>query len=142
MPDDVNEKCGIVPFLSFTGKAEEVMSYYISVLPGAEITKLVRYGKDHPFASEGEENMILQGALSFKGQEIMFLDMTAAHPSPAFSWAMSLYIDCCDEAEFDTIFNGLSQGGTVMMGPEPVADFRKCAWVIDKFDVTWQPVWK
>ncbi len=28
-----------------------------------------------------------------------------------------------------------------MMGPESVGEIRKCAWVIDKFGVTWQPVW-
>jgi len=76
------------------------------------------------------------------GQEIMFLDMDAAHAAPDFSWATSIYIDCRDETEFDAVFNGLSQGGVVMMGPEPIAHFRKCAWVTDKFGVTWQPVWE
>jgi len=37
------EKRRIAPFLSFTGKAEEAMQFYASNLPGAKITKLVRY---------------------------------------------------------------------------------------------------
>lgn len=28
-----------------------------------------------------------------------------------------------------------------MMGPEPVMDMRKCAWITDKYEVTWQVVW-
>ncbi len=136
------EKQRMVPFLSFTGKAEEAMLFYVSVLPGAEITKLVRYGKESPHIDEGEGDLVMHGALSFMGQEIMFLDMSATYPAPDFSWATSLYIDCHDEAEFDTIFNGLSQGGTVMMGPESVGHIRKCAWITDKFGVTWQPVWE
>jgi len=134
------EKQRVMPFLSFTGRAEEAMQFYASSLPGAEITKLVRYGTEHPYAGEGEENLVLHGAVSFMGHEIMFLDMTAAYPAPNFSWAISIYLDCRDEAEFDAVFAGLSQGGVVMMGPESVAGFRKCAWVTDKFGVTWQPV--
>ena len=118
------------------------MKFYAENLPNAEISELVRYGKDHPFAGEDEANKVLYGVLSFMGQEIMFLDMASAYPAPDFSWATSLYIDCLDEAEFDVIFSALSQGGSVMMGPEAVGNIRKCAWVTDKFGVTWQPVWK
>jgi predicted 3-demethylubiquinone-9 3-methyltransferase (glyoxalase superfamily) len=125
------EKRRIAPFLTFNGCAEDAMQFYAANLPGANITKLVRYGKDHPYGGEGEENKILYGALSFMGQEIMFLDMDTAHPAPDFSWAMSVYVDCHDEAEFDAVFSGLSQGGIVMMGPEPVGNMRKCAWVTD-----------
>lgn len=134
------KKQRVMPFLSFTGRAEEAMQFYASSLPDTKITKLLRYGAGHQYAGEGEENLVLHGAVSVMGQEIMFLDMTAAHPAPEFSWAISIWLDCRDEAEFDAIFNGLSQGGVVMMGPEPVAQFRKCAWVTDKFGVTWQPV--
>lgn len=136
------EKRRFAPFLTFTGKAEEAMRFYASILPGAEITELVRYGKEHHYAAEGEENNVLFGSLSIVGHEIMFLDMDAAHPAPDFSWATSIYFDCRDEAEFDAIFSGLSLSGTVMMGPEAVGQFRKCAWVTDKFGVTWQPVWE
>jgi predicted 3-demethylubiquinone-9 3-methyltransferase (glyoxalase superfamily) len=126
------DKSKVSPFLSFTGNAEEAMNYYADNLPDAEITVLVRY----------EDNKILHGELSIMGQTIMFLDMDSAHPAPDFSWSTSLYIDCRDEAEFDAIFNVLSQDGIVMMGPESVGPIRKCAWVTDKFGVTWQPVFE
>lgn len=136
------EKQRVLPFLSFTGKAEAAMRFYASALPGAKIARLEYYGKDHPMAGEGEERLVLHGALSFMGQEILFLDMSAAYPAPPFSWAASLYIDCADEAEFDAVFGALSKDGTVMMGPEAVGEIRKCAWVTDRFGVTWQPVWE
>ena len=131
---------GITPFLTFNGRSEEAMRYYASILPGAEITKLLRYGKDHPIAANGENDKVLHGVLSYAGQEIMFMDMDAAHPAPDFSWAASMYISCVDEAEFDAIFNGLARDGFVMMKEEPFMQFRKVAWVTDKFGVTWQPV--
>jgi len=136
------EKSRISPFLSFTGKAEEAMQFYADNLPGASIQTLVRYENNHPNAAEGEENNILFGEISLMSQTIKCLDMPAAYPAPDFNWANSIFIDCCDEAEFDTIFNALSKDGSVMMGPMAVAHLRKCAWVVDKFGVTWQPVWE
>jgi len=136
------EKSRVSPFLSFTGKAEEAMRFYADCFPDTIISELVRYGKDHPLAGEDEGHKVLHGALLMMGQEIMFMDMVSAYPAPEFSWSASLYIDCQDEAEFDAIFNVLSRDGSVMMGPEAVGNIRKCAWVTDKFGVTWQPVWE
>ncbi len=129
----------VLPFLTFNGNAEEAMNFYAAILPGARIEALTRFGTGQP---NGDEGKVLNGVLSFLGQRILFMDMQAAYPCPAFSWSASLFITCKDEAEFDVIFAGLSQGGTVMMGPEAVMHIRKCAWVTDKFGVTWQPVWE
>jgi predicted 3-demethylubiquinone-9 3-methyltransferase (glyoxalase superfamily) len=131
----------VYPFLSFTGKAEEAMKFYSENLPETNIGEIVRYGKNHPMVGEGEENFILHGSLLMMGQKIMFMDMPTAYPAPEFSWSTSLYIDCVSEVEFDDVFSSLSKNGTVMMGPESVGHIRKCAWVTDKFGVTWQPVW-
>lgn len=131
------EKTQMALFLTFPGRAEEAMQYYAEKLPHAEIVNIVRYGSAAP---EGKEETVLHGQLSFKGQTIMFMDMNG--PCPDFNWATSIYISCKNEAEFDVIFDGLSDGGTVMMGPELVGNLRKVAWVTDKFGVTWQPVWE
>ncbi|WP_207942538.1 hypothetical protein DOK78_000820 [Enterococcus sp. DIV2402] len=134
-------KARIVPFLSFTGQAEAAMRFYAQVLPETSITTLVRYGIDNPHMPAEQGDRIMYGAINCMGQEIMFLDMSDEYPAPPFNWAHSLYIDCQNEAEFDEIFQGLSEEGSIMMGPESVGDIRKCAWVVDKFGVTWQPVW-
>ncbi len=126
-------------FLTFNGNAEEAMQFYKSILPGSQTESLTLFGKEEP---NGDEGKVLSGILSFAGQKIMFMDMQSAYPAPAFSWATSLFINCKDEAEFDGLFAGLSKGGAVMMGPEPVLHMRKCTWLTDKFGVTWQLVWE
>lgn len=131
------EKRKLTVFLTFSGVAEEAMQFYADSLPSTTIQSIVRYGKE---AGEEAENKVLHGSLSFQGEEIMFMDIVGE--VPAFSWATSIYVDCQSEEEFDAIFTPLSQQGSVMMGPEPVAQFRKVAWVTDKFGVTWQPVWE
>jgi len=126
----------LIPFLTFHGNAEEAMNYYVTILPGAKIESIVRYEKEH----RGDEGKVMTGVLSFMGQKIMFLDMNVEYECPGFNWATSLYVECNSIEEFDAVFGGLSQSGTVMMKEEPFMQFRKVAWVTDKFGVTWQPV--
>jgi predicted 3-demethylubiquinone-9 3-methyltransferase (glyoxalase superfamily) len=128
----------VIPFLTFHGNAEEAMKFYVTAFPGAKIESLIHFEKDQ----RGDEGKVLTGVLSFMGQQIMFMDMEATLDLPKFTWSTSFYLGCEDDAEFDTIFNALADGGFVMMGPEPVLEFRKVAWVIDKFGVTWQPALK
>jgi len=126
----------LTTFLTFHGNAEEAMNFYSDILPSAEIESIIRFEKGH----RGDEGKIMTGILSFFGQQIMFMDMNAAYGCPPLNWATSFYISCANETEFNAIFNGLAQDGTVMMKEEPFMQFRKVAWVTDKFGVTWQPV--
>lgn len=132
----------VSPFLTFNGQASHALDFYASIFPDTKKLELVRFGENHPFAKEDEQAKILFGSLSISGQEIMVMDMDKSHPVPEFSWSTSLYFDCKDEEEFDRVFDKIKQSGTVMMGPEAVGNIRKCAWVTDKFGVTWQLVWE
>ncbi|MNC27511.1 3-demethylubiquinone-9 3-methyltransferase [compost metagenome] len=56
----------------------------------------------------------------------------------SFTPSISLYVNCASEAELDTVFEQLSQGGNVLM---PLGEYpfsRKFGWVADRFGVTWQ----
>jgi predicted 3-demethylubiquinone-9 3-methyltransferase (glyoxalase superfamily) len=68
------------------------------------------------------------------------MDMNAEYDCTTFNWSTSFYVSCGNEAEFDAVFDGLAQGGFVMMKEEPFMHFRKVAWVTDKYGVTWQPI--
>ena len=127
----------ILPFLSFKGNAKEAINFYISVFPGAKILSL-EYITDEAYGKPGK---ILNVLFEIMGQQFMAMDMDEQH-SPNFSWAVSMYINCDSEEEFDMIFGRLSEDGLIMMGPEPVLEFKKVAWVTDKYNFTWQLVWK
>ena len=128
---------GIRPFLTFSGCAEEAVNFYVSVFPNAKITNLTKYGKDE----QGIEGTVLNATFELNGSQILAMDLDKAY-APDFTWSISLFVSCKDSDEFDQLFNKLSDGGNVMMGPEPVFDLRKVAWVTDKFGVTWQLVWE
>jgi len=125
-----------MPFLTFHGNAEEAMKFYAATLPGAMIESIIYFGD----GDRGDVGKVMNGKLSFMGQTIMFMDMNAEYDCPTFSWVTSFYLNCKDESEFDSIFDGLAKDGVVMMKEEPFMQFRKVAWVTDKFGVTWQPI--
>lgn len=132
----------LIPFLTFSGRAEEAMDFYAKVFVDSERVSLTRIDDSlDPEATGQEPGKVLNGQLKIKGQLVMFMDLAPAFSTP-FSWANSLYVACDDEAEFDQLFSGLSDDGSVMMGPEPVMNLRKVAWVTDRFNVTWQLVWE
>ena len=127
----------ILPFLSFSGNAEEAVNFYISIFPEAKIISLVHITDK----ANGEPGKVLNLLFEIMGQQFMAMDMVKEY-APEFTWAVSMYINCSSEEEFDMIFSSLSKDGLVMMGPEPVLEFKKVAWVTDKYNVTWQLVWK
>lgn len=126
-------------FLTFNGNAQEAMVFYESVFPDAKINTLVYFEENAPETLVGK---VFDGRMKIFGTELLFLDMPPEYPTPGFTWSTSLLLNCKDEKEFDYIFNKLSKDGNVMMGPEPVNDIRKGAWVTDRFGVTWQIIWK
>ena len=132
--EQINQR--LIPFLTFHGNAEEAMQFYVAVLPGAKIESIAHFGE----GQRGDTGKIMNGRLSFMGMQILFMDMNAEYDCPPFSWTTSFYVTCKDEAEFDSMFNGLAEGGVVMMKEEPFMQYRKVAWVTDKYGVTWQPV--
>lgn len=130
------ENFKIAPFLTFSGQAEAAMDYYQTVFTDSQRLSLTRI--EEP--AMGVVGKLLNGQLLIKGQLIMFMDLAPEYTTP-FSWAISLYVNCDSEAEFDQIFSGLADSGQVMMGPEAIMALRKVAWVTDRFGVTWQLVW-
>ena len=130
----VNSK--ITPFLTFHGNAEDAMNYYVSILPDCKIESVV-YFED---GGRGDPEKVMTGVLSVMGQQFMFMDMNAEYDCPVFSWSTSFYLQCKDEAEFDSIFDGFAKDGLVMMKEDNFMQFKKVAWVTDKYGITWQPV--
>jgi predicted 3-demethylubiquinone-9 3-methyltransferase (glyoxalase superfamily) len=120
-------------FLMFDGCAEEAMKFYVSLFEDGRITRMNRYGLD----DEGAEGSIMQAAFTLAGQNFLCTD---ANTSRAFTFspAMSIFVDCEDEAEIDRLAAALSEGGKFLMPLNNYGFSRKFAWVEDRFRVSWQ----
>jgi predicted 3-demethylubiquinone-9 3-methyltransferase (glyoxalase superfamily) len=71
------------------------------------------------------------------GHRLACLDSPVQHAF-TFTPAMSLFVDCTDEAEFDRAFGTLSDGGAALMPPGNYGFSTKFAWLTDRFGVSWQ----
>ena len=123
----------ITTFLMFEGEAEEAMTFYVSLFEDAEIVNITRHGAEGP----GPEGTVQHATFSLAGQQYMCID-SPAHHGFTFTPAISLFVQCEDEAELDRLYAALAEGGAALM---PLGDYgfsRKFGWVNDRFGVSWQ----
>jgi predicted 3-demethylubiquinone-9 3-methyltransferase (glyoxalase superfamily) len=118
----------IVPSLLFTGevcgKAAEARDFYISLFGDAELGQSVLY----PEGSEPDEPGTTMFS-DFRLADSWFAAMDSAHEHKfAFNEAVSLMINCADQAEIDRFWERLSA----------VPEAEQCGWLKDRFGVSWQ----
>ncbi len=113
----------ITPFLTFAFEAEEAMNFYLGIFKGSKVISINRYSKGTPMP----EGTVMTASFELQGQTFVALN---AGPMFQFSPAISFVVNCEDQAEVDYYWDSLSAGGKQM----------QCAWLTDKFGVTWQIV--
>ncbi|MFJ7586209.1 VOC family protein [Streptomyces sp. NPDC097617] len=125
----------ITTFLMFEGRAEEAMTFYLSLFDDAEVLGISRYGADD--AGAGEEGKVRHAAFSLAGQTFMCIDSSVTHEF-GFTPAVSLYIQCDSEAEIERLYAALSEQGTELMPIGSYGFSTRFGWVNDRFGVSWQ----
>ena len=123
----------ITTFLMFEGLAEEAMTLYVSVFRASTVRRVERWTA----GEQGRTGSIKRAEFSVGGHEIIALDSPIAHDF-TFTPAMSLFVECEEEAELDAVYAQLSAGGQVLMPPDNYGFSRKFAWLNDRFGVSWQ----
>ena len=112
----------ITPYLWFDNQAEEAVNFYTSIFDNSEILSVNRYGEAGP----GEAGSVMTIAFRLADQEFVALN---GGPIYHFTPAISLSVDCKNQAEVDRLWERLTaDGGT------PV----QCGWLTDKYGLSWQ----
>lgn len=115
----------IAPCLWFDGKAEEAAKFYTSLLPDSRIERVMHAPADYPGGSAGT---LLTVDFTLAGQQFIGLN---GGPEFPFTEAISLTINCEDQAEVDRLWDALIEGGG-----SPV----QCGWLKDRHGLSWQIV--
>ena len=124
----------VTPFLMFTGRAEEALTFYAGLFDDATYEVIERYGPEGP----GAEGSVMHARLRIGDQAFMAFDSPPVHAFD-FTPSLSLFVSCASEEEIDRLFAGLSEGGAVMMPLSTEYGFSaKYAWLSDRFGVSWQ----
>ncbi len=113
----------IVPCLWFDFNAEEAVNHYLAIFKHSMILEVSRYGEAMPEL----KGKVLVMRFEIEGQQFQALN---GGPKFPFTEAISLSIDCADQAEVDRLWARLSEGGST----------SRCGWLKDKFGLSWQIV--
>jgi predicted 3-demethylubiquinone-9 3-methyltransferase (glyoxalase superfamily) len=113
----------ISPFLWFNTQGEEAANFYVSIFKNSKITGISRYGDAGP----GPKGSVMVVNFQLNGEDFMALN---GGPQFTFSQAVSFVVKCETQAEIDTFWEKLSQGGKTEV----------CGWLKDKFGLSWQVV--
>ncbi|MFE7059468.1 VOC family protein [Streptomyces californicus] len=114
----------ITPCLWFDGQAREAAEHYVAIFGGdSRILDTTYYSEAGP----GETGSVLTVDFRLAGQDYMGLN---GGPQFPFTEAISLSVDCADQAEVDRFWDALSEGG----------ETGQCGWLKDRYGVSWQIV--
>lgn len=119
--------------LMFQGDAEEALQLYISLFAGSRIDSLLHWGPGEP----GREGAFKQAEVTLAGYKLLIFDSPAKHEF-GFTPAISIFVDCADEAEWSSAYEKLSEGGMTLMPPGDYGFSKKFTWLNDRFGVSWQ----
>ena len=115
----------ITPFLWFSGPpdadAEAAADFYLSLFPDSRKLSELRFTEAGP----GPAGQVLALDLEIAGQQVTFLNGGPGHPPTD---AFSLVVRCEDQAEIDTFWSKLTEGGSE----------GQCGWLKDRFGLSWQ----
>ena len=113
----------VYPCLWFDGNAEEAVEFYVKLVPTSSIDKVWRTPAETPSGPAGQ---VLTVDFTVGGQQLQALN---GGPDFTFNEAISIVIECEDQAEVDRLWETLAADGGE---PGP------CGWIKDKFGLSWQ----
>lgn len=114
----------VVPSLWYVDNAEEAARFYASVFPDSSVDSVTPLPADSPGGPEGSVVLV---EFTLAGQP--FIAMSAGELDP-FNHAISLTVNCEDQAEVDRFWKALGEGGTI----------EECGWLKDRYGVSWQVI--
>ncbi|MDX6267713.1 MAG: hypothetical protein QOD70_2453 [Frankiales bacterium] len=114
----------IITNLWFDNQAEEAVAFYTSLFKNSRVVSVARYTDAGP----GEPGSVMTVDFELDGQRFVAINGGPLFP---FTEAMSLQVDCEDQAEVDYFWEALTADG----GSE-----SQCGWCKDRWGLSWQIV--
>jgi predicted 3-demethylubiquinone-9 3-methyltransferase (glyoxalase superfamily) len=112
----------IKTFLWYDSAAEQAAEFYCSLFPNSKVHKVTNY----PEGAPAPAGSVMTVDFSLAGVQFIALN---AGPHFQFTEAISLSVECEDQAEVDHLWNKLTSSG----GQE-----SQCGWLKDRWGLSWQ----
>lgn len=129
----------LVPYINFSGNAEEAMNFYQGVLGGQ--TEIMRWSEMPPNpqmpVSDDWKNSVMHGALTTRdGVTIYFADSPLLVDSGTGN-NVQLHLEFDSEDELRRVYEAFSDGGTVNMPVDRTFWGAVYGDLTDKFGISW-----
>lgn len=118
-------KAKIYTHLWYTKEAEEAAALYASIFPDSRVDSVWALQTESPSGPAGSVKVV---NFTLLGQRFQAM---SAGPHDKFNDAISIVVECDDQAELDRYWNALLESGG-----QPQA----CGWLSDRFGLRWQIV--
>jgi len=131
-------KTSIEPYLFFSGRCEEALAFYGTVL-GAEVTFMMRYS-DSPEATPpgmlapGFEDKVMHATFTIGGNTLMASD--GCDENTCFN-GFKLSLSLPTQAETERVFNLLAEGGCIEMPLAKTFWSPSFGMLTDRFGLGW-----
>ena len=123
-PSAMTKPQKITTFLWFDDDAEAAIRFYLSVFKDGKVLEESRWGDGGPVPA----GTLMTARFTLCGQEFLALN---GGPAFHFNEAISLFVDCADQREVDTLWDKLCADGGAP---------GRCGWLKDKYGLSWQIV--
>ena len=107
----------VTPFLWFSSQAEDAAAFYVSLFPNSQVCG----------STPGPDGTPL--VVEFELDGVRFLALNGG-PHFELNEAFSMSVSCESQAEIDSLWERLCEGGTP----------SHCGWLKDRFGLSWQIV--
>ncbi len=121
----IRARSKIYTHLWYAKEAEEAASFYASIFPDSRVDRVTPLLSESPSGPPGSVKIV---DFTLFGQRFQAM---SAGPHHEFNDAVSIVVECEDQAELDGYWNGLLAGG---------GKAQACGWLIDRFGLRWQIV--
>lgn len=114
----------VVPCLTFDGRAEEAITFYVSLFQNSRVISIKRSESDGPIP----KGKVMHAEFELDGHRYTAFD---GGPDFKFSEAFSLVVTVETQAEIDRLWDTLTSSGG-KGGP--------CGWLTDRYGLSWQVI--
>ena len=115
----------IFTHLWYAKEAEDAARFYASIFPNSRVDRVTPLLSDTPSGPAGSVKVV-----DFTLFDQRFQAITAG-PHHEFNDAVSIVVECDDQAELDRYWTALLEGGGTP---------QACGWLIDRYGLRWQIV--
>lgn len=116
------------PTLMFTGdkagQATAAIHFYTGLFPNSNIEGILNYGKE----DDDSEELVKHAQFKINDFVMMAMDSSAGHQF-GFNDAVSLVVECENQAEIDKYWDSLTGNGGFEVA---------CGWLTDQYGISWQ----